>query len=115
MQQRNAIARLLTAALVSGAAATAAHAADPAPGTQATPAAATSEAYPGDAVVTSKVKAALLEDKQASALKINVSTTDGVVVLKGSIPSAEAAQHVIQVASAVPGVKDIKNELKLGN
>jgi osmotically-inducible protein OsmY len=43
-----------------------------------------------------------------------VSTNVGVVVLKGSIPSADAAQQAIQTASGVPGVKDVKNELKLG-
>jgi hyperosmotically inducible protein len=60
------------------------------------------------------VKAALQENKQLSSQKIDVSTTDGVVVLKGSIPSAEAAQQAIEATSAVPGVKDVKNELKLG-
>ena len=60
------------------------------------------------------VKAALLENKDLSSQKIDVSTTDGVVVLKGSIPNAESAQQAISAATAVPGVKDVKNELKLG-
>lgn len=111
MQQRSAIASLIAAAaLMAGATV---HAAGPASPQVQSPAA--TEASPaGDAAVTSQVKAALLEDKQLSAQKIDVSTNDGVVVLKGSIPNAEAAQQAIQVTSGVPGVKDVKNELKLG-
>ncbi|RRS04405.1 BON domain-containing protein [Aquabacterium soli] len=116
MQQRSAIARLIAAAaLVAGSASV--YAAGPAAATSpdAQAPAPTGEAsYAGDAVVNSKVKAALLENKDLSSQKIDVSTNDGVVVLKGSIPNAEAAQQAISAATAVPGVKDVKNELKLG-
>lgn len=115
MQQRSAIASLIAAAaLMTGASVYAADVA-PATGTQTQAAAPMGEsATAGDAMVTSKVKAALQDNKQLAAAKIDVATADGVVVLKGSIPNAEAAQQAIQVASAVPGVKDVKNELKLG-
>lgn len=114
MQQRSAIASLIAAAaLMAGATVHAADVTAPASPQVQSPTA--MEASPaGDAAVTSQVKAALQENKQLSSQKIDVSTTDGVVVLKGSIPSAEAAQQAIEATSAVPGVKDVKNELKLG-
>ena len=68
-------------------------------------------AYIDDSVVTAKVKAAFVEDKQISALKINVTTKAGVVTLKGSVPSAEIGQHALQVAAGIEGVKDVKSDL----
>ena len=99
MQQRSAIASLIAAALMAGATVHAADVTAPASPQVQSPAA--TEASPaGDAAVTSQVKAALQENKQLSSQKIDVSTTDGVVVLKGSIPSAEAAQQAIEATSA---------------
>ena len=115
MQQRSAIARLIAAAaLVAGTSVYAAGPAAPTVSDAQAPAPTGEASYAGDAVVNSKVKAALLENKDLSSQKIDVSTNDGVVVLKGSIPNAEAAQQAISAATAVPGVKDVKNELKLG-
>lgn len=116
MQQRSAIASLIAAAalMAAGVSVHAADATSPASPQAQAPAPTGEASYAGDAVVTSQVKAALLENKQLSSQKIDVATNDGVVVLKGSIPNAEAAQQAIQVTSTVPGVKDVKNELKLG-
>lgn len=109
MQQATVLARLLTAALVSTAAAGAAYAADATPtAQQAQPVAQTA-----DTAITSKVKAALSDNKQLATLQIDVSTTDGVVVLKGSVPNADAAAQAAQVAATVPGVKNIRSELKV--
>ncbi|WP_288411313.1 BON domain-containing protein [uncultured Herbaspirillum sp.] len=68
-------------------------------------------AYIDDSVITAKVKAALLEDKQVSAMKIKVLTKDGVVTLKGSVPSTELGQHALQLVAGVEGVRDVKSEL----
>ena len=110
MQQLNtAFARLLTAAVVTAAACGGAMAADAAPVVaQASPVAQTA-----DTAITSKVKAALSDDKRLATLQIDVSTTDGVVVLKGNLPSADTVQQAVQAAGAVPGVKTIRNELKV--
>ena len=108
MQKATVLARLLTAALVSTAAAGVAYAADATPAAQAQPV-----AQSADTAITSKVKAALSDNKALSALQIDVSTTDGVVVLKGSVPNADAAAQAAQVAATVPGVKNIKSELKV--
>ncbi|MCA1326993.1 BON domain-containing protein [Herbaspirillum sp. alder98] len=71
----------------------------------------TAGAYVDDSVITAKVKAALVEDKQVSATKIKVTTKAGVVTLRGSVPSAEAGQHALQLAAGVEGVKDVKSDL----
>ncbi|MBO9537701.1 BON domain-containing protein [Herbaspirillum sp.] len=68
-------------------------------------------AYIDDSVITAKVKAVLVGDKQVSAMKITVTTKDGVVTLKGAVPSAEVGQHALQLAAGVDGVKDVKSEL----
>lgn len=68
-------------------------------------------AYIDDSVITAKVKSALVGDKQVSAMKIAVTTKDGVVTLKGAVPSAEVGQHALQLAAGVEGVKDVKSEL----
>lgn len=99
--------RLLAASLVMAAAGPAAYAADRAAPVTAQKAG----AYIDDSVITAKVKAALVEDKQISAMKINVSTKDGVVTLKGSVPSAELGQHALQLVAGIDGVLDVKSDL----
>jgi len=102
----NTLARLFAAAVVTAAACGTVQAQQAAPATPPV-------AQATDTTITAKVKAALLEDKRLSALQIDVSTSEGVVVLKGNVPSADSAQQVTQVASAVPGVKSIRSELKV--
>jgi len=86
-------------------------AADTGMGTKADNASQKVGTYIEDSVITAKVKAALVEDKQVSALKIRVSTKDGVVTLTGAVPSAEVGQHALQLAAAIDGVKDVKSAL----
>ncbi|KQW42377.1 hypothetical protein ASD88_22790 [Pelomonas sp. Root662] len=98
-------------------AAGAAFAADPAPATA--PAAQAQQGAQaqtaGDAALTSQVQAALQQDKDLSALPLTVSSTSaGVIVVKGAAPSAEMAQKAVQLAQAVPGVKEVRNEIKVG-
>jgi len=59
-----------------------------------------------DEAITSKIKASLADQKQ-----IGVTTADGVVTLSGAVASTEVGTKAIQVASAVPGVKEVKSEL----
>ena len=112
MQNRKLIGSLFVASLLSAVAMTT-YAADAI--TPAVPAA-TSDSGGGvvdDALITSKVKAALVADKQVSALKISVTTKQGVVILSGTVPSAEAGDHAVQTVASIEGVKDVKNELKV--
>ncbi|MEO6353563.1 MAG: BON domain-containing protein [Burkholderiaceae bacterium] len=70
-------------------------------------------AYADDAMITTKVKAALIEDKQVKSLKIRVSTEEGVVKMSGVVPNADLGNRALQLAATVQGVKGVKNDLKL--
>ena len=115
MRQTSTFARLLSAALMAGAA-SATFAADQAPATAPAPAQQVAQAQPaGDASIASQAQAALQQDKDLATLPLTVSsTTAGVVVVKGSAPSAELAQKAIKLVQAVPGVKEVRNEIKVG-
>lgn len=66
-----------------------------------------------DAVITTSVKAELVKDPNLSALKINVDTAAGRVVLQGSAPSPAARDQAMRLAQAVKGVVSVDNQLKV--
>jgi len=66
-----------------------------------------------DAVITTTVKADLVKDPSLSALKINVDTDSGRVVLQGSAPSTSARDQATRLAQAVKGVVSVDNQLKV--
>jgi hyperosmotically inducible protein len=74
---------------------------------------ASSSAHADDAMITTMVKAALVEDKQVQSLKISVSTEKGVVKVSGIVPNADLGNRALQLAAGVQGVKGVKNDLKL--
>jgi len=69
--------------------------------------------YFDDSVITTKVKAALIEDPLTKAIEINVETFKGVVQLSGFVSSQEAANRAVELASGIGGVKSIKNDMRL--
>jgi hyperosmotically inducible protein len=115
MQNRKLIAPFLAVALLSAASIAPSYAADAMSAPQSAPATKMEKAgaVMDDALITTKVKAALLEDKSVSALKINVTTKQGVVVLTGTVPGAEAGQHAVQLVAGIEGVKSVKSELQV--
>jgi len=66
-----------------------------------------------DVAITVAVNTALAKDKDLSALRIDVSTVDGHVVLDGSAPDAESRQRATLLTRAVDGVKSVDNRLAL--
>lgn len=64
-----------------------------------------------DGVIASKVKTALLADKEVSGLQVEVETFKGMVQLSGFVNSAAQAQKAVQIARSVTGVKEVKNSL----
>jgi osmotically-inducible protein OsmY len=66
-----------------------------------------------DSVITSKVKAAFVEDPQVSALNIKVETYKGTVQLSGFANSATEMMRAAEIASNVKGVKSVKNDIRL--
>ena len=67
-----------------------------------------------DVTITARVKTALLNDPQLGATKIDVSTTDGVVTLSGTVRSAAEQARAIELTRQTPGVKDVKSSLRTG-
>lgn len=66
-----------------------------------------------DTTLTTKVKAALIREKDLSAMDVNVETRNGVVQLSGFVDSADQQERAAKVAKAVEGVKEVKNDLRL--
>ncbi len=66
-----------------------------------------------DAVITSSVKAELVKDPSLSAMKVNVDTAAGRVVLQGSAPTPAARDQAMRLAMAVKGVVSVDNQLKV--
>ncbi len=64
-----------------------------------------------DSTITAEVKAAFALDKNVSSSGIHVTTTAGVVTLKGNVSSPEMAQHAAQVAGQTSGVVRVNNQL----
>jgi hyperosmotically inducible periplasmic protein len=69
--------------------------------------------YVDDSVLTTKVKAALLAEKNLKSLDISVESTDGVVTLSGAVTSSAQQKQAVDVAKHVKGVKDVHNSLTL--
>ncbi|MHB8623963.1 MAG: BON domain-containing protein [Sulfuricaulis sp.] len=67
--------------------------------------------YVDDSVITAKVKAAIVNDPNLHVFQINVDTFKGTVQLSGFVASSEDVDRATAVASAVLGVKSVKNDL----
>jgi hyperosmotically inducible periplasmic protein len=69
--------------------------------------------YIEDSALTTKVKAALLAEKNLKSLAISVESTEGVVTLSGQVVSTAQIEQAVDVAKHVKGVKDVHNALEL--
>ena len=67
--------------------------------------------YVDDSVITTKVKAAILNDPSLKVFQINVETFKGEVQLSGSVDSAQIVNRAGEVARSVGGVTSVKNDL----
>lgn len=66
-----------------------------------------------DANITAMVKSQLLLNDLTHALKINVSTNNGIVTLAGPVSSEEEAQEVLHIATRTRMVDGVDNQLEL--
>ena len=66
-----------------------------------------------DLAITAKANAELARDSQLSALRINVDTQDGRVVLTGTAPTAAAREHATKLVGVLEGVKSVDNRLEI--
>ena len=67
--------------------------------------------YVDDTVITTKVKAAILNDKLVNGFDVNVETYKGVVQLSGFVTSASAHDKALALARSVSGVQSIKDDI----
>jgi osmotically-inducible protein OsmY len=67
----------------------------------------------GDALITTKVKAALVNDPMLKAREINVETYQGTVQLSGFVATREEAAKAGTVARGIEGVTSVKNDIRL--
>lgn len=68
--------------------------------------------YTDDATITTRVKAALVQDPNVSATQVNVETYRGVVQLSGFVDSEANARRAAELARRVPGVRSVKNDIR---
>jgi hyperosmotically inducible protein len=66
-----------------------------------------------DSVITTKVKARLVKDKQVRARDIEVKTVNGVVELSGTARTKREASKAASLARNVKGVKSVKNDIQV--
>jgi osmotically-inducible protein OsmY len=69
--------------------------------------------YVDDSVITTKVKAAVLEDASLKSSEINVETSKGRVQLSGFVSSRADINTAVKIAKGVKGVKSVKNDMIL--
>lgn len=81
-------------------------------GCAATPTTESTGQYIDDAVITTKVKAAILDRPTLKLFEIKVNTFKGVVTLSGVVRSQSTINEAVEVARKVSGVKSVKNNMQ---
>jgi hyperosmotically inducible protein len=69
--------------------------------------------YIDDTVITTKVKAAILDEPTVKVSEVNVETFKGVVQLSGFVSSQADIDKAVQIARGVGGVKSVKNDMRI--
>ena len=69
--------------------------------------------YLSDTWITTKVKAALVEDQTVRATEVNVETFKGAVQLSGFVSSHAAMDQAVRIARSIQGVTSVKNDMRL--
>jgi osmotically-inducible protein OsmY len=69
--------------------------------------------YIDDALITTKVKAAIFNEPTLKATEINVETFKGKVQLSGFVSSQADINKATEIARGVKGVTSVKNDIRL--
>jgi osmotically-inducible protein OsmY len=78
-----------------------------------TPAQESTGQYFDDTVITTSVKAAILNEASLKVAEINVETFKGVVQLSGFVRSPDNAATAVRVARGVNGVRSVKDDMRI--
>lgn len=68
--------------------------------------------YIDDAVITAKVKAAILDQPALKSSEISVETFKGTVRLRGVVASQSTIDKAVEIARRVNGVRSVRNEMQ---
>lgn len=66
-----------------------------------------------DTWITTKVKSALLYNRNVDGTAIEVHTKDGVVMLDGAVSSTKELAHAVDIAQGIVGVKRVKSAIEI--
>lgn len=66
-----------------------------------------------DAVITTKVKTAMVQADEVDAVDVKVNTYKGIVQLTGFVDSENEASEAELIAGQVAGVKRVENRIQL--
>lgn len=66
-----------------------------------------------DTVITTRVKAAIIEDPMLKVLEINVETFKGAVQLSGFVDTRAEVRRAAVVARGVDGVVSVRNDIQV--
>ena len=69
--------------------------------------------YMGDTWITSKVKAAILNEPSLKSAEINVETFKGMVQLSGFVSSRASIDTAVAVARGIKGVTSVRNDMRV--
>jgi len=69
--------------------------------------------YIDDASITTEANGIIVKDPDAQYLKIDVSSTNGNVVLAGFIHDKKAEERIVAKIKQIKGVKSVKSNLKV--
>jgi hypothetical protein len=64
-----------------------------------------------DAALTAKIKSKMALDDSVQALAIDVDTENGVVTLRGAVPSPAVRERAVRLARETDGVVDVRDLL----
>lgn len=69
--------------------------------------------YIDDSVITTRTKAVIFNDPVLKSSEINVETFKGRVQLSGFVSSQTDINRAVELATGVPGVTSVKNDMRL--
>ena len=69
--------------------------------------------YLTDTWITTKVKAALVNDPSVKAREVNVETFKGVVQLSGFVSSQAAMDQAVRITRGIEGVTSVRNDMRV--
>ena len=69
--------------------------------------------YIDDSSITTQANGIIVKDPDAQYLKIDVSSTNGNVVLAGYIHDKKAEERIVAKIKEIKGVKSVKSNLKV--